>query len=329
MPGVNDSLTVVVIGRNEGERLRRCLQSVMQAQAGTKDWKLVYVDSGSRDGSVVMARQLGWDVVELATRRPTAALARNAGWRSSDSKWILFLDGDTVLHLDFVRSAIDTAQADEMIASVWGHRREMDPVANVYHRVLDLDWVYRPGVSEFCGGDALFRRSALAAVGGFDESLIAGEEPELCSRLRGTGHMILHIDHPMTMHDLAIRRLPQYWKRTSRAGYAYAQMAWRTRGRNVRLWASESRANLLRCAALIGLFCVPLLAPQLSLLSISALAALCLRSAYRARWKSKDSWSLLLYGIHSHLQQIPIASGQFAFLWDLMRNRRRMLIEYK
>jgi len=219
------------------------------------------------------------------------------------------------------------------IAAVWGHRRELYPNANFFQRVLDLDWVYPAGESEFCGGDVLMRRSALEAVNGFDSSLIAGEEPELCSRLRAAGHRILHIDAPMTTHDLAITRLSQYWKRASRAGYAYSQMATRTRDAEVPLWVDESAANKKRavalCAATLTLFFALFLAPLLAAFGMVAAAALLLRSAWRARWKSEDPVSLALYAVHSHFQQFPIFAGQLAFHRDLARNQRRGLIEYK
>src|SRR6476660_3526039 len=70
-------VAVVAIGRNEGERLQRCLESV-RPQCET----IVYVDSGSDDGSVDLARGLGVEVVELDMSIPfTAARARNEGLR--------------------------------------------------------------------------------------------------------------------------------------------------------------------------------------------------------------------------------------------------------
>lgn len=329
MPQLKTAISVVIIGRNEGPRLTRCLESVKAAAEKSGDFDIVYVDSRSEDDSVERAEAAGCRIIRLNSPRLTAALARNAGWRQCCSEWILFLDGDTILHPGFLPAALDAARSDSRIAAVWGHRRELHPKANAFHRVLDLDWVYAAGESEFCGGDALFRRSALEQVGGFDESLIAGEEPEMCSRLRALGLRILHIDQPMTLHDLAISRWRQYWRRASRAGYAYAQMAWRTRNRQVRLWMSESRGNVWRGSALITLVLLATLNPALTLFSAGLFTALCLRSALRARWKSEDRLSLLLYGIHSHVQQIPILAGQLAFFWDLARNRRRLLIEYK
>ncbi len=325
-------LSIVVIGRNEGERLERCLRSVNAAQSAGQA-ELIFVDSNSADDSVVRARRFGATVIEL-TGKCSAARARNAGWQAATGKWILFLDGDTVLHADFVSWALQqTADAD--VAVVWGHRRELRPTANFYHRVLDLDWVYAPGRSEFCGGDALMRRTALEQLRGFDATLIAGEEPELCSRLRAAGYIILHIDVPMTGHDLSISRFSQYWKHAVRAGYAYAQLSRRTRTSKVPLWRAEATLNAVRALALAIIFAgFPLWAAWhrnwfLLLCAWALGAAIIVRTSYRARWKGGSLLTLLCYGVHSHLQQFPIFAGQLAFRLDASRARNRELIEYK
>src|SRR5512132_2622425 len=166
----------------------------------------------------------GAKVIIVRPERPCAAVGRNAGWQAAAAPVVLFLDGDTLLHPDFVADCLPKF-AVPRVAVVWGHRRELHPEASIYHRVLDLDWVYPPGPSEFCGGDALIRRAVLQAVGGYDERLIAAQEPEMCRWIRDAGYVILHVDRPMTGHDLAITRWSQYWRRVVRAGYAYAEVA--------------------------------------------------------------------------------------------------------
>ncbi len=329
---VRGRVSVVVIGRNEGERLRRCLQSVA-ALDGEAPLETIYVDSGSTDGSVAAARSCGAQVVELQPERPTAALGRNAGWRVARGEFILFLDGDTELAPGFPRNALSWF-ADPGVAVVWGHRRELDPEASVYNRVLDLDWMYPPGPAEFCGGDALFRLGELRETGGFDETLIAGEEPELCRRIRATGGTILHIDEAMTGHDLHITRFGQYWKRALRAGHAYAEVSARFAGTADRFWSADAARNRQRALLLLML---PVGALLLSSLLRSwaplavwllLLALLVARTAWRARWKSRRAGTLLLYGVHSHFQQIPIFFGQVGFWLDQRRGKQRGLVEY-
>ncbi len=328
------SLSIVVIGRNEGPRLRRCLDAVVNIKGLQKQLDLIYVDSASTDGSRETARSLGAEVVLIDSEHPTAALGRNAGWQRARADFILFLDGDTVLNPDFPRLALNAIFEDDAIAAVWGHRREIHPEHSVYNRVLDLDWVYAPGESEFCGGDVLMRRSALEQVNGFDPSLIAGEEPELCRRLRARGYRILHIDCVMTGHDLEITRWPQYWKRAARAGHAYAEVSRRFRESADPFWAAESRGNLLRGGFWTASFAGSLLALIITPVPLAVWLVLgfllSLRSAWRSRWKAPGKYALLfLYGLHSHLQQVPIFAGQLQYYRDRRKGKRRKLIEYK
>ncbi len=331
---MNPVLSVVVIGRNEGERLKRCLQSIRDMKNPGGDVEVIYVDSASSDNSVENARAFGAQVVAVKPVRPTAALGRNAGWRIATAPIVLFLDGDTILHPDFVVASLGEF-ADPTIAAVWGHRREIHPEKSIYNRLLDLDWIYKPGLTEFCGGDVLFRRSALLDVNGYDETLIAGEEPEMCRRLRGKGYQILHVDRPMTGHDLAMTRFSQYWKRATRAGYAYAEVSERFSSTEMPFWADEVVRNRNRALTLLGIFAaalllsVALLSPLPLLLAVAFYSLLAVRSALKIRWKSSDMVTLLGYGYHSHFQQIPIYFGQRQYRKDRKSGKSRGLIEYK
>lgn len=327
-------LSVVVIGRNEGARLTRCLESVAQLRGVAGEIEVIYADSNSSDGSPARARAMGAMALEVNPALPTAAIGRNAGWRAAHGEFVLFLDGDTIVHPEFAAQAI-RALEDPQVAIVWGHRREIRPWDSVYNRVLDLDWIYAPGDTEFCGGDAVMRRAVLADVDGYDENLIAGEEPEMCRRIRAKGWRILHIDAPMTGHDLAMTRWGQYWKRALRAGYAYAQVSARFRGSGDPFWEADRRRNISRGRFWIGLWVVAvavslaLRSPWGVLFALAVTTLLALRSAWKARWKCSDPGTLILYGYHSHLQQIPILIGQWQYARDVRNGRRRGLIEYK
>lgn len=329
------ALSVVIIGRNEGGRLARCLASVQATRGVDGAVEVIYADSGSSDGSAQLAANAGARVIELETSSPTAALGRNAGWRAARAEFVLFLDGDTILHPDFLAHAFRAIEADPAIAAVWGHRREIDCARSLYNRVLDLDWIYAPGFTEFCGGDVLMRRAMLMEVEGYDATLIAGEEPELCRRLRALGYKILHIDVPMTGHDLAMTRFRQYWKRALRAGHAYAEVSGRFRETPDKFWLPQRRQNLIR-GSFWFLSCLAALGGTVALRSAVPLAmwaglltVMAARSAWHARWKSKSAGTLLLYGVHSHLQQVPIMIGQLQFDLGVRSGRKRKLIEYK
>lgn len=327
------ALSIVVIGRNEGQRLASCLESIGQVR-GVAVNDVIYVDSASTDGSPELAARYGATVIVVRPERPAAAIGRNAGWRRAASDLILFLDGDTVLHPDFARAACDALARDPSLAAAWGHRREIHPEASIYNRVLDLDWVYPPGLTEFCGGDVLMRRRVLVETGGFDERLIAGEEPELCRRIRARGYRILHIDCPMTGHDLQIMRWSQYWRRATRAGHAYAEVSERFRNSEDPFWSSDRRRNMIRASCWLVSLAAAIAASVLFgvipiALWLGLLLLLSLRSAWKARWKRATPGVLLLYGLHSQLQQVPIFVGQLQYDLSKRRKRSLKLIEYK
>lgn len=224
-PAANGAVGVVVIGRNEGERLKRCLQSLLGQWTGP----LVYVDSGSTDGSVEYARSQGVQVHELDTSIPfTMARGRNAGFRAllelqPDLTWVQFVDGDCEVDATWIRTAREFLEQDSKAAIVCGFRRERFPEASVYNWLADVEWHGPVGEIAECGGDAMHRVAAFKAVGGFNEGMIAGEEPELCCRLRLAGWHVVRIDHPMTLHDAAMTQFSQWWKRSVRGGHAYAE----------------------------------------------------------------------------------------------------------
>jgi glycosyltransferase involved in cell wall biosynthesis len=327
-------LSIVIIGRNEGERLTRCLQSVNLARGGEGTTELIYVDSASTDGSPQVAADFGAQVIVLHGGIQTAARARNAGWQRASAPYILFLDGDTLLHPQFIQTASKALESDPSIAAVWGHRRELHPERSIYNRVLDLDWIYPAGDTDFCGGDVLMRRTALARVEGYDPGLIAGEEPELCRRLRALGSRIVHIDAPMTRHDLNMTRFSQYWRRAMRAGYAYSEVSSRFQGTADPMWSQESRGNVRRggfwIAWLVAGLVLMILRSVWILPWLAVLIALPLRSAWKARSRAPGQKTLLLlYGFHSQLQQIPILIGQLRYFLNRHAGKQRTRIEYK
>jgi glycosyltransferase involved in cell wall biosynthesis len=203
---------LVAIGRNEGERLRRCLESSRRQVE-----RLVYVDSGSTDGSAQLARSLGAEVVDLDMSIPfTAARARNEGRARlqalvPDLDCVQFVDGDCELVDGWIARAVAHLTAHPQAAVVCGRRRERDPESSVYNHLCDLEWDTPIGLAKACGGDALMRVTALDQVGGYNPDIIAGEEPDLCFRLRERGWEIWRIDGDMTLHDAAMTRFGQWW----------------------------------------------------------------------------------------------------------------------
>jgi glycosyltransferase involved in cell wall biosynthesis len=234
-------MAAVVIGRNEGERLEQSLRSVRDAGL-----PLVYVDSGSSDGSPELARGLGVPVVDLDPVRPySAARARNEGLEAALRRWpqieyVQFLDGDCVLDPLFPAAAVATFKQEPDCAIVTGHLSERSPSGSAYHRLCAIEWRSPPGrIENFAalGGIMAARVAMLKKVGGFNEQVIAGEDSELGVRMALARHSVIKIDQPMAVHDAHMHRFGEWWRRSVRAGHAFAQryaMHGRTRFRDCR-----------------------------------------------------------------------------------------------
>lgn len=220
----SEPIGVVVIGRNEGQRLERCLRSI---PVGVP---VLYVDSGSTDGSVALANSLGITVVSLDMQVAfTAARARNVGYHklaespSSDVEFIQFVDGDCELQPGWLDQALAAIRAEPALAAVFGRLRERFPERSVYNRMCDDEWNVPVGIAAWCGGNALFRLAALQTVDGFSGDMLAGEEPDLCLRLGHLGWLVRRVDGEMALHDANILGFASWWRRARRSGFAYAE----------------------------------------------------------------------------------------------------------
>lgn len=310
----------VVIGRNEGARLIDCIGSL---QGHVR--RIVYVDSGSTDGSMDGAAALGAEVIALDMSRPfTAARARNAGLKALASQppdFVQFIDGDCVLQTGWIDRATSFLDENLRAAVVCGRRRERFPEASIYNTLCDAEWDTPVGETRACGGDALMRYNPVAAIGGFREDLIAGEEPELCLRLRGQGWTIWRIDAEMTLHDAAILRFGQWWRRVERSGYAFAEGTWRFDTRRERFRLIEYRR----------IMAWGLLLPMITVLLVLAVhpAALVLLLAYPAQ-VARLTPRLGFHGaFFNTLGKFPEAWGALRFHLRRWRGKEPRLIEYK
>jgi GT2 family glycosyltransferase len=329
-PRQSDAVGAVVIGRNEGDRLVRCLTSLR----GTKP--LVYVDSGSTDGSQEKARGLGAEVVGLDMSLPfTAARARNAGLArlrelAPDQEYVLFVDGDCEVVEGFIARALVHLRARSTVGVVCGRRRERFPEHSVYNRACDVEWDGEAGDVLSCGGDAVMRVAAIDGVGGYKDDLIAGEEPELCVRLRAAGWIIERIDADMTWHDANIQRFSQWWTRAVRTGHAFAEGASLHGHTPERHWVAESRRVLMWGAVVpaVAVLGAPMtLGASLGLLFAYPLQGV--RAFQAAKHKGRDSVDAACWAVSCAVSKFPEAQGALRFHADRLRGKKSGIIEYK
>jgi glycosyltransferase involved in cell wall biosynthesis len=298
------TIGAVVIGRNEGERLKRCLLSIIPHVERT-----VYVDSGSSDGSTDLARSLGVEVVELDTSTPfTAARARNAGWRRllellPEAEFVQFVDGDCEVVDGWVQKASAFLQTEIDVAATCGRNRERYPEQSLFNRLCDMEWDTPVGDALSCGGNALMRVSHLIAVDGYRDELIAGEEPDLCFRFRRQGWRVVRLDEEMTLHDAAMTRVGQWWQRAKRSGWADMEAS---------LLRGREEPQLRRRVLSNFLWALPLAWPFWPIL-----------------WLRVQQRRGALYALHIVFGKVPNALGQIKFWKHRLLRRRAELIEYR
>jgi GT2 family glycosyltransferase len=317
----------VAIGRNEGARLSRCLKSLSTAAA------VVYVDSGSTDGSAQLALDHGADVIELDMTIPfTAARARNAGFRrlqemASDLSYVQFVDGDSELIGNWPEQGLSFLEMHTDVGAICGRLHERHPERSIYNWLCEREWEGPVGEMRACGGIALMRVKAFEAVGGFRDDLIAGEEPELCVRLRAKGWRIWRLESDMALHDAAITRFTQWWRRNTRSGYSFAQGAYLHGASPERHYARES---LRTC--FWGLFLPTACVLAGIKFELWGWAVLLIYPLHAAQKVFRDSGPLshrALLALFYMLGHFPESWGQIKFLRDRLLRRQGRLIEYK
>lgn len=336
------SVGIVIIGRNEGDRLVRCIRSVCDGDGegghpgqGQGRVPVVYADSGSKDGSAARARELGADVVEL-TPPFTAARGRNAGCARllelhPQVDVVQFLDGDTEVVAGWLAAGLAALSDRSDVVAVCGRRRERHPEASIYNTLCDIEWNTPVGETSVFGGDVMIRAQEFRAVGGYDASLIAGEDPDLAVRLQlQSGKKILRLERDMTLHDAAMTTFSQWWRRTLRGGHAFAEGAAR-HGPRTGHWQKEVRSNWA-WGALLPAFGIGMLAPTLGASGVvagAAYGALYARILRTCRSRGMSDREAKLYAAFCTIAKVPQAAGQAKYWWGRVRQKRSTLIEYK
>lgn len=198
------ALSVVVVTRNEADRVEDCLESVFSACRHVSSFEVILVDSNSTDGTVDLVADYPITVLTIPSEELcTPGAGRFVGTRHADADRILFVDGDMVLRPDWLPRALEALGADDVAAvDGWLNDREDDTVREV----------------ESVRGVALYDADALAVVGGFDPYLRSLEDVHLGFELSAAGYRLLRVPRVAASHP---RRPPVVEPfRRLRRGYA-------------------------------------------------------------------------------------------------------------
>lgn len=322
------NIGVVIIGRNEGERLHKCLKSVSDSAHN-----VVYVDSGSTDDSVNLAQSMKSEVLALDMTIPfTAARARNEGGKLlhklfPDLDYIQFVDGDCELANGWLEAASSFLDQNQNIVMVCGRLRERYPEHSIYNQLLDIEWNTETGLAKSCGGIAMVRAAAFHTSGGFRTDLIAGEESELCLRLRAAGWQVWRLDTEMALHDAAMKYFWQWWKRTVRSGYAYAEGA-HLHGASPEQHRLKETRRIWVWGLLIPLMaiCMSFCLSSWALLLLLAYPVQIMRLTLRGTHSGKLNFLRALFLV---IGKFPEVIGQLKFIYNRLAGKSARLIEYK
>lgn len=322
----NREVGIVIIGRNEGERLVLCLESIIKHNV-----PCVYVDSQSSDSSVQESKKRGVTTVVLDTSEPiNASRARNTGFKTlmvenPNLEYVHFIDADCELAETWLDDALSVLEQKLQVAIVSGRLREKHRADSVYMRLCDIDWYVKPGEVERCGGIFTVRKDVFEELTGFDTSLIAGADPEFCFRLHNKGWKILSLDAEMGTHDSAMTHFSQWWNRCVKVGFGYANGAkwggWKKQYRSSFVWGA-----ILPIGILIGMLFIPMYAVVLL-----GLYPLQVARIYMSKLDigSDSSYDKYLYAQFCVLAKFPEARGVIKYLVNQWKGKQQKIIEYK
>lgn len=161
-------------------------------------WEVIIADNGSTDGTASVAQswadRLPLRVVDASARRGPGA-ARNIGVASARSSRIAFCDADDQVADDWLPKVLSALRVDEFAAlgvlwrAPYSSRRRPQYVV---YAMYASD--YAPGLVACGSSHMAIRAEPFGAVGGFDETLLTGEDHDLCYRLQLAGHRL--VAHP-------------------------------------------------------------------------------------------------------------------------------------
>lgn len=203
-------VSVLVPTRNSAKYLRLCLESIRNQDYSPIE--IIVIDNDSTDGTVSIAEELADEVL---TWGPERCAQLNKGAKIARGKYLYRVDSDFVLSPEVVKEAVRACQSGADAVAV---HNDSDGTVSYWARVRQFERAMIK-FDTLIVGARFFSRDAFESVGGFDESMVAGEDYDIHNRLLRRGFRIaaieaseLHLGEPTTLWEIADKSF--YYGRT-------------------------------------------------------------------------------------------------------------------
>jgi len=207
-------ISYIVIGRNEGWKLKLCLKSVQESIRYNKyiNSEVVYVDSASTDESIEIAKSYDSIKIYKLIADYNAPIARNLGASKASGDILFFIDGDMEIEPDFLVNVLNR-NGELCYGFIGGYYIGRYYNANwdfLYEKRMPIRSKSRDYFQAFTGGLFIISKQYWDLVEGMKPYLTGGADPDIALRLAKKGILKLWIDKPMAKHytRIGVRQAP-------------------------------------------------------------------------------------------------------------------------
>lgn len=206
-------VSIVIPVLNEERYLAACLTSLMALSYPKDRHEILLVDNGSTDRTLEIARGFSEVTIRVKENAKVGAV-RNYGVQQAQGSVIVFLDSDCVVSEDWLADGVRRLMASPDTIAGGHYLLRNDPSWLEKYWILTSSDSPTPRTS-LLGGCIFIPKDIFEKVGGFDESLNAGEDNELTARLRNQHYRVdidpalsvIHLGYPSRIRPFILRQL--------------------------------------------------------------------------------------------------------------------------
>jgi glycosyltransferase involved in cell wall biosynthesis len=216
------SISIVVIGLNEADNLPNTFNAILNMNYPQDKLDLIYVDSGSTDNSVEIAKNYSYRVF-VEPNYPSSGRNRNRGLLEARYEIVHFLDGDVEIDQDYFKNIVSLFEEKNAQAIV-GQLEAQRP--SLLYRFAQMSNISKKeGYINSTSTGGTYLRTPLLMVNGYDERIRRGQEVELGERFRKEGFKIWCTKSKLGCHNFAIKSVSELLEKDYSRGYHYAVVA--------------------------------------------------------------------------------------------------------